>query len=332
MRAEALLALAALTLVTACGDRTGPAGVAPGTQSPSQSPSAAAAETGVPLPLTGAPGKDPQAFSRPVLAAVLRFTPGRPVIGADAADIVYHEPGKGAEHRLIALFHSRDPAKLGPFGNTQPSDALLLRLLKPVYAHAGGAERLTSRLTGANLVQVSPAQSGAAFSNVGGSLYAAPATLRKVAGPRAGRPLQLLSYGEPEQPLVERPAATVTSVTVSVPGKPSQIWIYDANGWVQTGAGAPRVRVANLLIPQAVYRDLRADKAGTLVAEPSMYGTGQLTAVSGDQLAKGVWRRPTDKSPFTYTDSAGVPLRLAPGRTWILLAPAGTTVAGTSAR
>src|SRR5215207_3439620 len=181
MRAEALLALAALTLVTACGDRTGPAGVAPATSSPTQSPSAALAETGMPLPLTGVPGKDPQAFSRPVLAAVLRFTPGRPVVGADAADIVYDEPGKGADHRLVALFHSRDPATLGPLGNTQPSDTQLLRLLKPVYAHAGGAERLTARLVGANLVPVSPPQSAAAFRNVGGSFYAAPATLRRAA-------------------------------------------------------------------------------------------------------------------------------------------------------
>jgi hypothetical protein len=281
------------------------------------------------LPLTGTSGTDPAVRARPVLATVLRFTSGSvPVLGLDRADIVYQQPGKGSESRLVALHHASDTGKIGPIGKTQPSDAALLALLRPVYVYNGGADRFVNQLAGAALVQLTPARAGTAFSTSAASVYASTAALRKAAPAGAGRPLRLLTYGDPGQPFAEASVTKVSSVTVAVPGKPAQLWTRTPAGWVQSGAGAPKVTVANLVVAQTVYRDLRSDKAGTLVAEANVFGTGPLTAASGDQLAKGSWSRPVKNATFNYADSSGVPLRFAPGRTWVLMAPAGTTVVG----
>jgi len=336
---RAVAAIAALAMVTSCA-KGGAADDAepvtfdtptPSASTSASAPPAAPVDPATVLPLTGAAGKDPAIRTRSALAAVLRFSPtGSPALGLDRADIVYQQPGKGSESRLVALYHSQDAAKVGPIGTTQPSDVALLSLVRPVYVHAGGADRFLRQLAGSGLAQLTPGSAGSAFTSVSGSFYGTTTTLRKVAPAGAGRPLQLLAYGDPGQPLAEASVTKISSVTVTVPGKPAQVWKRDAaGGWVQSGAGAPRVRVANLLIPQTVYRDLRADKAGTFVAEVNVFGKGPLSAVSGDQLVKGTWSRATKKSSANYADSSGVPLRLAPGVTWVLMAPAGTTVAGT---
>ena len=123
--------------------------------------------------------------------------------------------------------------------------------------------------------------------------------------------------------------ARVAEVTARIPGQATQVWTRGADGsWSQTAPRAPRVRVANLLLSSTVYRELQADKAGTTVLNASVVGRGALTAVSGDRLVKGRWNRPSRNAVATYLDSSGVPLRLRPGATWIVMAPPGTTVVG----
>jgi len=302
------------------------------TATPSASPALVATDPATLLPLTGASTADAALRTRPVVATVVRFGPGAAPVGLGGADIVYQEPGRGAESRLVVLYHSQDAARVGPIGATQPSDAGLLGLLKPAYAHSGGADRLVTRLNGTGLVQLSPARSAGVFSTANSGFHTATATLRKRAGAGTGRPLQLLVYGEVGQPLAPATGTptTVRSLTVTVPGQPAQVWTRDAaGGWVQSGAGAPRVRVANLLIQQTVYRELRSDKAGNTVREANVFGKGPVTAISGEQLVQGGWTRPGANATANYADTAGVPLRLAPGATWILLAPAGTAVVPT---
>lgn len=317
--------LVLLLLVTACGpapDDAEPVTFDSATPSASTSSTPPAAiDPATALPLTGTAGKD---LTRPVVATVLRHAQGSvPVLGADAADIVFQQPGKGAQSRLVALYQSSDAAKAGPIGTPQPSDAALLALLRPAYAYSGGSERFVSQLTG--LVQITPGRPG--FASISGHTYASTATLRTAAA-GAGRPLRLLTYGDPGQPVAEGPSTAVKSVTVTIPGLPAQVWTRGAAGWAQSGAGAPKVTVANLIVAATRYRDLRSDKGGTLVAEPNVFGTGSVTVVSGDMLAKGAWSRPTKNATFAYADQTGVPMRFAPGRTWILMAPPGTTVTG----
>ncbi len=323
-------ALAVVLLAAGCAGGSGdaPEPVLYDTPSPTVTPSPSATSAAAPdlatlFPLTGTGATNPATRTRPVVAAVVRFGPGAATVGLDGADIVYQEPARGAESRLVALYQSQDAARIGPIGNTQPSDAGLLSLVKPIYAYGGGADRLVTRLAGTGLVQVTPAKAAGAFP--GG--YTSTTGLRQIAGARAGRPLQLLLYGDPGQPLAGGSPAKVSSVTVTVPGQPAQVWTRDATGgWVQSGAGAPRIRVANLLIPQTVYRELRSDKAGNTVREANVFGKGSLTAISGDLLVKGTWVRPGPDATTNYIDTTGVPLRLAAGRTWVLLAPAGTSV------
>jgi DUF3048 family protein len=48
--------------------------------------------------------------------------------------------------------------------------------------------------------------------------------------------------------------------------------------------------------------------------------------LSGGRVTKGRWSKPDAASPTRYTDAAGNPVQLAPGSTWVHLAPLGTPV------
>jgi hypothetical protein len=67
-----------------------------------------------------------------------------------------------------------------------------------------------------------------------------------------------------------------------------------------------------------------------IAAEPSCprqaVGDGNAWLLSGDRAQPGRWRKATADAPTTYTDTAGAPLRLAPGRTWIEVLPPGAGV------
>jgi hypothetical protein len=331
-------ALAAVLMATACADSGGPTAdpVIFDSATPSATPSVSEPPTDEPidprtvLPLAGSVGGDAALRARPAVATVVRFVPGgAPPLGLGTADLVYQEPARRPGSRLIVLHHSQDSPRVGPIGDTQPADGLLLSLVRPVYVFGGGTERLRTALAKYGLAEVTTGRAGAGFTTAAGGRYAPTAALRAATPPGAGTPVRLLTYGEPGQPVSENPSTTVRTVTITVPGQPAQVWNRDASGgWAQTGPGGPRITVKNLLVAQTVYRDLRTDKAGTLVAEPNLLGGGPLTAVSGDKLVKGSWKRATSKSVATYADGDGVPLRLSPGRSWIVLAPAGTIAVG----
>jgi hypothetical protein len=52
-------------------------------------------------------------------------------------------------------------------------------------------------------------------------------------------------------------------------------------------------------------------------------GQGDAWVFSDGKVVRGKWSR-TDRSQQTqYTDAAGAPIKLAPGRTWVELLPAG---------
>ena len=49
-------------------------------------------------------------------------------------------------------------------------------------------------------------------------------------------------------------------------------------------------------------------------------GSGDAIILSGGMAVRGRWSRASPTSFTTYTDAAGAPVRLVPGRTWVELA------------
>jgi hypothetical protein len=52
-------------------------------------------------------------------------------------------------------------------------------------------------------------------------------------------------------------------------------------------------------------------------------GQGDAMVFTDGKLVRGRWSRSDGSQPTQYTDAGGAPIKLAPGRTWVELLPAG---------
>jgi len=68
------------------------------------------------------------------------------------------------------------------------------------------------------------------------------------------------------------------------------------------------------------------DQSGTKVVESTVVGTGDAWILSGGRITKGRWTKDSASAPTKFTDAAGNPVKLTPGRTWVHFAPVGTPV------
>ena len=116
----------------------------------------------------------------PVIAVKVENTAAaRPQVGLSQADIVFVQEVEGAQTRLVAVYHSRLPTRLGPVRSARTTDAQLLPLFgKPGLVYSGANGRVQRRLDGASLVPI----------------------FREHPGPPTGRPAQRLRRPAPGSP------------------------------------------------------------------------------------------------------------------------------------
>ena len=84
-------------------------------------------------------------------------------------------------------------------------------------------------------------------------------------------------------------------------------------------AGIPETQVAptNVVVQFISYAGF---------GEGNLFGFGEAWIFSNGQLIRGTWSRVYPGAPAVYTDAAGAPILLTPGRTWVELFPTGRTV------
>jgi hypothetical protein len=138
-----------------------------------------------------------------------------------------------------------------------------------------------------------------------------------------------------------RGAAVAAATRISIPFPAADIqWTWSAKQklWLRTQDGAAdldasgaRMAATNVIV-QFIPYVTSAYATGEGLSEPTpipkgeMTGKGTAWVLSGDAIVKGRWSRSSLTSPTVFKDAKGRIIRLAPGRTWIELAPTGTSV------
>jgi hypothetical protein len=63
------------------------------------------------------------------------------------------------------------------------------------------------------------------------------------------------------------------------------------------------------------------------VSVATVVGSGDAWVLAGGKVVKGKWSKPSPEAMTAFTDAAGAPVALLPGRTWVLLAAVGAPAA-----
>ncbi|MEV4945730.1 DUF3048 domain-containing protein [Streptomyces sp. NPDC053755] len=281
-------------------------------------------------PFTGLPART----DAPVLAVKIdNVVPARPHTGLGAADLVYVEQVEGGQTRLLAVYSSRIPDRVGPVRSARESDIELLRQFgNPALAYSGSHSGLKPLLAGAPLDLLTPASVPGAYTR--GDDRPAPHNLYLLpdraldAVPEAQHPEDIgfrfgpaPAGGEPVNKLTERfPAARYTFT-----------WSAADRGWrvamdgtpARTTDGGP-LTATNVVVQQVTVRPSRfEDFLGSVSPYTETVGSGPARVLRDGRAHDARWSRPDAASGTTLTTPDGAPLNLAPGRTWIVLVPRG---------
>jgi hypothetical protein len=97
------------------------------------------------------------------------------------------------------------------------------------------------------------------------------------------------------------------------------------NGTPHVDAADAEVAPRNVVVQFVGYRDTGfVDQSGTAVPEAELLGEGEAWILTDGQIVRGRWSKPDAATTTTYLDSAGQPVKLTPGQTWVELPKPGT--------
>jgi hypothetical protein len=316
---------------------------------PTTSSTTSTAPTRVTAPLTGLPVPEAADLDHPAVAVkVSDVQHAHPQVGVDRADIVFVEPIGVSYTRLLAVFHTHLPQRVGPVRSVRPMDAPLLSPLVPVFANTMGAPWVVAYVDGnGNLDDL-----GTLTVSGSGAYVVDPA--REAPDHVFVRPRALMGLSDltaPPEPYFSYAATAASasaaasssagaSVTVQYGQGWDVRWTYDAAAhryvrsepWgPHTMADGTRIRATNVLVLKVPSH---IGKIGTASGAPVPIlsledGHGSFVALARGHAVTGTWSKGALTDPFVLTTDAGQPLELSPGTTWVELpAPSGTVATG----
>ncbi len=322
MKFRLIAVVTSLVLVTAaCGGDDGDSGEKESTKGESQTVVQVS-------PLTGQEfgGESP---ANPVFVVkVENSKSGAPQYGVNQADMVVEEMVEGGITRLAAFYYTTLPDKIGHVRSLRGTDA---GIAAPVGAHvvaSGGAGPAYDAVGAAGLTTYTEDNNAPGFSTdsakkrpynrlVDLASLAAQAAPSEIPGPY----FSFTPVGE-EQPAAAG-ARPVTSGSVVFSRSHTTTFAFADGGWTRTnGFAAPGEEFVanNLVVVFAAERDDGyRDPAGNAVPETIFQGSGTGIVVIGGQAIDVTWSKDALASTLSFTDSAGNPVTIPPGKTWVEL-------------
>lgn len=245
----------------------------------------------------------------------------------EAADLGYLSFPSADSQRVLALYQSADSGRVGPVGDTRPMDGKLLPVLGAVLEHAGGAPSFVRQLDDSKIPQWSAVVSPSSFARAtDGSLYGSTITARNGV---QGRPAPdgLLPFRVGAAPA---PVTPPVPVSVRVPQQPTLDLGFDvaSQRWGGT-LGGIHINSANIVLQEVAYEPLVLPHTNNQTeGDPVLLGDGRATVLVGPARSPATWNRRGKATLTSFVGTDGVPTRLAPGPTWVLLIPVGTILSG----
>jgi hypothetical protein len=271
-------------------------------------------------PLTGG-----RPSTNPVFAVkVENIAAARPQVGLRAADIVFAEEVEGAQTRLIAIYHSSFPTRLGPVRSARTTDVELLPLFgKPGLVYSGANSSVQRRIERASLVPIQ--RSTRDFRRV--APHNVFVNLSSIA--RSVKVGKVSSIGwtfAADDPRWEsarasaKPSAKVGHDTFSfdyTKGRYTVRW----NGRTYVDGDTGAVTKTDNVVVMKVHNhgDGNRDVNGVPSVKSDTVGQGSVTIYRDGKKVTGTWRRTGTSALLRFLDGSGKDIALKPGKTWVTL-------------
>ena len=284
-------------------------------------------------PFTGLPASIPANLPTVVVKVSNNSSASRAtLIGLDQADIVFEERIEARATRFYSVFHSSLPANVGPVRSGRTTDIQISEnLSNPVFGYSGSNQGIAAQIEFAaslGIMTPFPNTDRSPFArdsrwSAPDNLFVSPAGLGACG---SGNPTPIFSYG----------ASTSTTAGpaswVSFDARSPYRFDWNGSAWVRSQSGTPHVtREGAALAPENVvvlFVPLEQSQIDSQSVDAKTVGSGEAWVLRDGTVTAGRYDRARGRLPYTLTDGNGNALNLAPGQTWVVLAPAGTATVG----
>ena len=291
-------------------------------------------------PLTDTPAPGGKVPRRPALLVKIGNEPegARPQSGLNEADIVFDTPAEGFIMRYVAVYQCESASAIGPTRSLRWVDWNMIarQFVSPILAFAGGINpnvdglAATSWISGANLLEGAQDAAERISSRVPpDNLYTSTSALYGLFPSKTSPPPPVFDYSTALPP-GSTPAASI-GIDFSAGTDPVWKWDPSSHLWLHTYSGSPdvdtltgdQVTTTNVVV-EIVHYSLGPyieSTGGTGDVESDLLGSGPGYVLRDGRSVKVTWHRADELAKTTFTDSAGKPVDLAPGRTWVEIDP-----------
>jgi hypothetical protein len=269
-------------------------------------------------PLTGGELSDHEVIA----AKVENIAAARPQVGLSQADITFVQEVEGAQTRLIAVYHSTFPKRLGPIRSARSTDVQLLPLFgKPGLVYSGANASVQRKINDASIVPIA--------RSTRDSRRVAPhnvfVNLSKIAKstklPQATSIGWTFSDEAPRGPTAKAVKVRVGHDTFDF-GYTSGRYIVRWNGSRYADGDSGAITKADNVVIMKVrnHQDGNRDVRGAPSVQSDTVGKGAVTIYRDGRKIEGWWKRTKASASLQFIDKSGKPIALKPGQTWVALA------------
>jgi len=228
------------------------------------------------------------------------------------------------------VFHCQHAARLGPIRSARLVDPDLLIPYSPVlFGYSGAAPPVLAKVRStAGVINLVHGGNGPAYQRSGAR--PAPHNLYTSSAALLARPASQGIKGPPTTGYIFDPAllagsgASGSGVDLSYSKSSPVGYRYDAgsNKYLRSQGGRPhndesgeQLSATNVLVFKVPVQIVGGSP------HIGVTGEGEATVLRGGQAVQGKWQRRGLSDHFSLVDSAGQPIKLAPGNIWINLVP-----------
>jgi len=277
---------------------------------------------------------DEDVTRRPLSVKIENSDAARPQIGLNSADVVYETVVEGGITRFNAIYHSKVPKTLGPVRSARLSDQWIVPQYDALLFFSGRSGSVGAVLAKRDIPVLEHGRVPSAYFRVGNR--SAPHNLLldtkkafKVADAKGHRmtseaiPLQFDRRSDSSTPTVDR-----IDIPFSTSNKVRWEWDADAGVFKRWNDGSvhkdqatgKQLSANNVVVMWADYTEATHDMVGSVTWDIDMGGEGKASVFKNGKRYDGTWKADR-KTPPTFTDEEGNPIKLHVGRTWFQVVP-----------
>jgi len=265
------------------------------------------------------------ASNNPVIAVkVDNIAAALPQVGLHAADIVFAQEVEGGQTRLIAVYHTRFPRRLGPVRSARTTDDQLLPMFgKPGLVYSGANRRVQRKINSASIVPI-PRTTRDSRRPVPHNVFVSLRAIAASAAAGKAKPIGW-SFLRHDQRWAAAPAARNPKTRV---GQDTFNFEYGGGHYLvrwngrqyADGDTGKITKTDNVVIMSVQNRpDGNRDVNGVPSVRSETVGHGRVTIYRDGKKMTGSWQRASVSAPLQFRDGSGRDIALAPRKTWVNL-------------